>query len=155
MAPGRCTMNQLQILPFMKEWLADGQILCYRFSDIRHESIDLWVADLTEELNRWPANKKLRLIHDIRESGVSPYALQCSRNLSLLRPDLSGGNAILIPRTVIWWRSSSPFVYAHSQTTSASARHSPTSPLPFRGYWNPINALEGGETHPVAHLPTA
>jgi hypothetical protein len=90
-------MNQLQILPFMKEWLADGQILCYSFSDIRRESIDLWVADLTEELNRWPADKKLMLIHDIRERGVSPYGLQCSRKVSLLRPELSGRNAILIP----------------------------------------------------------
>jgi hypothetical protein len=81
---------------YTKLWLNDGKILCYRFHDVKHETVDAWSDDLNDELQRWPADKRLRLIYDIRQGGVSRYALNRARKHSNLRPDVSGRTAILV-----------------------------------------------------------
>jgi hypothetical protein len=89
-------MNTQQTTGYSKEWLAEGQILCYRFHDVRHETVDEWSVDLTNEVLSWSADKRLRLIYDIRQSGVSTYALNRARKHSNLRPDVSGRTAIIV-----------------------------------------------------------
>ncbi len=89
-------MTTEPIRGYSKVWLADGQILVYRFHDVRHETVDAWSDDLTGELTRWSADKRLRLIYDIRQGGVSTYALNRARKHSNLRPDVAGRTAILV-----------------------------------------------------------
>lgn len=80
---------------YVKEWLTDGQILCYRFPNVGHDAMDAWFADISGELNQWPAEKKLRLIYDVRPVGINTYALNRARQISNLRPDVSGRTAII------------------------------------------------------------
>jgi len=89
-------MTTESTIGYTKEWLSEGQILCYRFLDVSHETVDAWSVDLTGELARWPADTKLRLIYDVRRRGVSTYALNTARRHSNLRPDVSGRTAILV-----------------------------------------------------------
>jgi hypothetical protein len=58
--------------------------------------VDEWSVDLTNEVLSWSADKRLRLIYDIRQSGVSTYALNRARKHSNLRPDVSGRTAIIV-----------------------------------------------------------
>jgi hypothetical protein len=83
---------------FIKEWMADGQILAYRFPSMRRDDIDAWARDITAELETWPPEKRLRLIYDVRPAGnfLSAHALRTTREISQLRPDVSGRTAVLI-----------------------------------------------------------
>ena len=83
---------------YVKEWLADEAILCYRFQDLNTATIDHWAHDLTAELTAWPMEKTWRLLLDIRLHGsiVNTYALGRSREIARLRPDLTGRLAVLV-----------------------------------------------------------
>lgn len=83
---------------YVKEWLADQNVLCYRFNDLNTATVDDWANDLTVELTTWPAGKPWRLILDIRLRGnvVNTYALRRAREISRLRPDLPGRLALLV-----------------------------------------------------------
>ncbi len=80
----------------VKEMLADD-ILCYRFRDANRSTIDWFTRDLRREMRQWPAEKPFRLMVDIRSENlfVGLYALRRTRELSKLRPDLSGQTAII------------------------------------------------------------
>jgi len=83
---------------FVKEWLADECVLCYRFSDLNQTTVDEWAADLTIELEAWSHLKTWRLILDIRLHGnvVNGYALRRARDIAHLRPDIRGRLAVLV-----------------------------------------------------------
>jgi hypothetical protein len=83
---------------FTKEWLADAQILCYRFSMTDKTTVDAWAEDLEQELLNWPADRTWRLLLDITLQGNIPsaYAIAQSRRLASLRPELPGRLGVLI-----------------------------------------------------------
>lgn len=83
---------------FRKEWLADAQILCYRFTMTDKVTVDAWAEDLERELLGWPADKTWRLLLDITLQGNIPsaYAIAQSRKLANLRPELQGRLGVLI-----------------------------------------------------------
>lgn len=83
---------------YVKEWLSDRRILCYRFYDLSPVTIDDWSKDLTVEITTWPDERPWRLLLDIRLRGsiVSTYALRRSREIARLRPDLPGRLAVLV-----------------------------------------------------------
>jgi hypothetical protein len=88
-----------QVAPhYVKEWLADERVLCYRLHDLTMTTVDSWSADLINELNSWPDDKTWCLLLDIRLRGsiVSTYALRRSREISALRPELPGRLAVLV-----------------------------------------------------------
>ena len=83
---------------YTKEWLADQQVLCYRFYDLTIQTIDAWSADLTAEFGAWPVGEPWRLMLDIRLRGsiVSTYALRKARDIARMRPELPGRLSVLV-----------------------------------------------------------
>jgi hypothetical protein len=81
-----------------KEWLADHQVLCYRFYDLTIQTIDVWSADLTAEFSEWPVDQSWRLMLDIRLRGniISTYALRKARDIARMRPELPGRLSVLV-----------------------------------------------------------
>ena len=84
--------------PYIKEWLADKKILCYRFRDTSPETIDAWAVDIASELSKWPTDQTWRMMLDISLHGniVSAYSLRRARELSNLRPEVRGRLSIII-----------------------------------------------------------
>jgi hypothetical protein len=83
---------------YNKEWLADGDVLCYRLVELTMATVDEWAQELTKEFNDWPADRAWRLLLDIRMGGniVNTYALRRARVISNLRPELPGRLALLV-----------------------------------------------------------
>ena len=83
---------------YSKEWLADHQVLCYRFYDLTIQTIDVWSADLTAEFSAWPVDQSWRLMLDIRLRGsiISTYALRKARDIARMRPELPGRLSVLV-----------------------------------------------------------
>jgi hypothetical protein len=94
-------MGVTQKIGFVKENLADGKILAYRFSDIYRPTVDAWVADITIEYGKWE-HSLLRTMLDLRPAGsiISAYAINAARPLAKLRPELKGRLAIMINNRV-------------------------------------------------------
>lgn len=84
-----------------KEWLADD-ILCYRFRDSDRKTVDWCAADLRRELRQWPSGRPLRLLLDLRAEKliVGLYALRRARELTQLRPDVTGQTAVIATHPV-------------------------------------------------------
>ena len=82
----------------VKEWLADGQILCYRMENTERISIDQCAADFARTVNGLPANGFLRLMIDLHSENavISAYALHRAREVCRLRPDIRGQVAVLV-----------------------------------------------------------
>lgn len=91
-------MVQTTATQYVKEWLANERILCYRFHDLSPQTIDTWSADLKDELMSWPVDKPWRLLLDIRLRGsiVSTYALVKAREIARMRPELPGRLSVLV-----------------------------------------------------------
>lgn len=83
---------------FTKEWLIDGQILCYRFIHIDGETADAWYHDAADVLRSWPEESPLNTLLDIRMHGriIPPVAFSRSRQISFMRPEVQGRTAVLI-----------------------------------------------------------
>jgi hypothetical protein len=83
---------------YVKEWLAEDQILCYRLHDLTVQTIDSWAEDLTEAFANWPEEKPWRLMLDIRLRGsiVGAYALRRAREIARMRPELPGRLSVLV-----------------------------------------------------------
>jgi hypothetical protein len=81
-----------------KEWLADGQILCYRMENTERISIDQCAADFAQTVSALPPNDNLRLMIDLRgdTAVISAYALHRAREVCRLRPDVRGQFAVLV-----------------------------------------------------------
>lgn len=86
--------------PFNKDWIADGQILRYRFSDTGKRAADLWFEDLAQVFREWDESKSLHLLIDVRgqDSVVSAQALIRARQVSHVRPNILGRTAVLVGR---------------------------------------------------------
>lgn len=85
-----------QAVGVVREWPTDD-ILCYRFQDGNRATIDWFARDLRRVLRQWPAERPLRLLLDLREDNliVGLYALRRAREISQLRPDVSGQTAVI------------------------------------------------------------
>jgi hypothetical protein len=83
---------------YAKEWLGDGQVLCYRLHNLTIETVDAWAADLIDEFSNWPVEKPWRLMLDIRLRGsiVGAYALRRAREIARMRPELPGRLSVLV-----------------------------------------------------------
>lgn len=83
---------------FSHEWLADGQVCCYRLHRNERAVIDVWANELEAVLETWPVERPWRMLIDLREVKAVPsaYGLTRSRLLMRLRPDLPGRAAFLI-----------------------------------------------------------
>jgi hypothetical protein len=88
----------VQQVTYRKQWLAEGRVLCYRFSDTAQDTIDAWAADLIDEFMNWPTDKPWRLMLDISLRGgiVSAYSLRRAREIANLRPEVRGRLSIVI-----------------------------------------------------------
>jgi hypothetical protein len=85
-----------------KSWLMDSQILCYRCTETTRSAVDVCVNDLRAELQAWESGLPLRLLLDIRGENaiVSAYALHRCRELTRLRPDITGKVAVIAANTL-------------------------------------------------------
>lgn len=86
---------------YAKEWLRDGQILCYRFEDTSRFVADHWYNDIVSELSRWDAaaGKLLHILLDLRNSRsftVSPQALIRARQVTKAYPNIPGKSVVVI-----------------------------------------------------------
>ena len=83
---------------YVKEWLGEEQILCYRLHNLTIQTVDAWAADLTEEFANWSPHKPWRLMLDIRLRGsiVGAYALSRAREIARMRPELPGRLSVLV-----------------------------------------------------------
>jgi hypothetical protein len=82
----------------LKEWLADGEILCYRMDNTERISIDQCTADFARSVTEMPPNHYLRLLIDLRSENavISAYALHRAREVCRLRADIRGQIAVLV-----------------------------------------------------------
>lgn len=83
---------------YVKEWLAEDRVLCYRLLDLTIQTVDAWALDLTDEFANWSPDRPWRLMLDIRLRGsiVSTYALRRAREIARMRPELPGRLSILV-----------------------------------------------------------
>lgn len=80
----------------VKLWLADGQILCYRISEMSRSTVDVVAEDLRVELMGWDRTRFWRLMLDVCSGTiVSTYALNRVREMTRLRPDVCGKLAVV------------------------------------------------------------
>lgn len=82
---------------FTYEWLAEGQIMCYRFTSTGREAADRWLPVVRGVFERWPEDKPFLMLMDLRgqESIVSAHALSRARQVSYFRPELRGRTALI------------------------------------------------------------
>jgi hypothetical protein len=83
---------------FIKEWLADSRIFCFRFTTTGTESTERWFADLVPMLSQWDKNKPFLLLLDLTKAknNLSPEAMQRSIEISNRYGDIPGKVAFLI-----------------------------------------------------------
>lgn len=83
---------------FIKEWLQDGRIICFRFKSTGSEAAEKWLREIMQLFATWDASKPLLLMLDIAEPDnfLSPEALRASRQASQIGPDVPGKTAVLI-----------------------------------------------------------
>jgi hypothetical protein len=83
---------------FKREWLADGRVLCYRFVQNTREAADAWYYDIAAVLAAWPEERPLHTLLDVHTSGriLGRHALVRARQVSYMRPSVSGRTAVLI-----------------------------------------------------------
>lgn len=79
-----------------KLWLANEQILCYRFTETSRTTVDAAIEDVRAEMLAWARNRFWRLMLEVRDTAViSAYGLNRARELTRLRPDVSGKLAVV------------------------------------------------------------
>lgn len=89
-----------QLSPGVKrEWLFAGKIVVYTVTDSRRESVDAWISAFKSDLMGWSADRPFLLIHDIsvRDAAATPYLLARVQEMVLVRPDVRGRAAIILP----------------------------------------------------------
>lgn len=83
---------------FIKEWLQDGRIICYRFQSTGSEAAEKWLHEIVHLFTTWDTSKPLLLMIDLSEPDnfLSPEALRAARQASQTDPDVPGKTAVLI-----------------------------------------------------------
>ncbi len=83
---------------FIKEWLQDGRIACYRFQSTGSEAAEKWLEEIVTLFRTWDTSKPLLLMIDLSEpdNSLSPEALRAARQASQTDPDVPGKTAVLI-----------------------------------------------------------
>jgi hypothetical protein len=83
---------------FSKEWLADGQIACYRFLSTGSEAADKWFTEIVDLFTGWDHSKPLLLMIDLStpNNALSPEAMRAARQASQEEPNVAGKTAVLI-----------------------------------------------------------
>ena len=83
---------------FIKEWLADSRIVCFRFKTTGTEATDRWIADLVALMSQWDKEKSFLLLVDLTQAknNLSPEAMQRSIEISNRYADIPGKVAFLI-----------------------------------------------------------
>lgn len=91
------SLSPLLPVGVVKVWLAQAKILCYRFSNMERTTVDAAARDIQAEMETWQAAAPWRLLMDLQQDNVvvSAYALHRARELTRLRPQLTGKTALL------------------------------------------------------------
>lgn len=89
-------------VPFEKEWLQDGTILCYRLYSTGAATADEWFADMLNAYQTWSRSDPIRILIDLRDPGsiLSPEAMVRARELSHAFPEIGGRIALLVDASV-------------------------------------------------------
>ncbi len=85
-------------VPFEKQWLQDGTILCYRLYSTGAATADEWFNDMMQAYETWNPNDPIRILIDLRDPGsiLSPEAMVRARELSHAFPEVGGRIALLV-----------------------------------------------------------
>ena len=83
---------------YLKEWVSDGRILRYCFHETSRATADAWYEDIAEVFRTWRNDRLFLLLLDVRMQGaiISAQALIRAQQAAMLRPDVSGRNAMLV-----------------------------------------------------------
>lgn len=83
---------------FRKEWLADHQILCYRFHHTTRASVDGWIRDILAEIRGWDDPNGWCILVDLHDETnvISAYFMRRAREITRARPELPGKTAVLV-----------------------------------------------------------
>lgn len=85
-------------VPFEKQWLQDGKILCYRLYSTGAATADEWYNDMLKAYETWNRSDPIRILLDLRDPGsiLSPEAMVRARELSHAFPEVGGRIALLL-----------------------------------------------------------
>jgi hypothetical protein len=86
-----------------REWLDNRQLVVYTIQSLTREATDAWVEAALELFRQWPANKPILIVYDFAQSGgvaLTPYIRKRAEELSVIRPDVRGRVAVILPRSV-------------------------------------------------------
>lgn len=85
-------------LVYSKEWLADGQIACYRFVSTGEEAAESWFSEIEKLFSAWERSKPLLLLIDLSQADnlLSSEALRIARVISEIGIDIPGRTALMI-----------------------------------------------------------
>lgn len=83
---------------YKKDWIENGDILCYRFANGERSTVDLWAADAEAELAAWHVDEPLRLLLDLASDSIyiSAYAVRRASEAARLRADVTGKTAFVV-----------------------------------------------------------
>ena len=87
---------------YSRDWIQNGQILCFRFHDSNRETADAWFHDTVEVFRTWESKRPLLTLLDVRLQGryIAAHALIRARQISNFTPDVPGRTAVLISSPV-------------------------------------------------------
>jgi hypothetical protein len=83
---------------FRKERLADGRIVCYRFSSTGQEAAEKWYTDIADLIAGWDSSQPLLLLLDLRGAGnlLSADMMFSARAAASARNDVVGKTAVIV-----------------------------------------------------------
>lgn len=85
------------------QWLDNKQLVVYMVQSLTREATDAWVENALELFRQWPANKRILIVYDFTLCGgvaLTPYIRKRAEELAIIRPEISGRVAVILPRSV-------------------------------------------------------
>ncbi len=81
-----------------REWLFDKKVAVYTVLNASRESVDTWAETCKTDINNWPANQPVLLMHDLSAKGIAltPYARERSQAIAATRPESRGRIAVVL-----------------------------------------------------------
>ena len=83
---------------YRRDFLADGRIVCFRFSSSGSEAARLWYEEMTNMIHAWPEDKPLLLLLDLTQvhNQISADAVRTAREFWGTTSDRLGKTAFLV-----------------------------------------------------------
>jgi hypothetical protein len=100
---------------FLKDWIADGSIVRYRFTSTGSEAAERWYEDVVRMMSQWDASKPGHVLIDVSQVGnsLSAQALKRTRDITGQFMNVPGRTAVLIDPNATAYNINA--MLAHSQ----------------------------------------